>query len=458
MAKKALLNLKQLINRNVEAAVMPQEDQKKAFTQALTFFLQTIKDNEDNSEEFQKGAFRDFLESVIPDKQINVSDRIDLAIYNGSTSNSTVGVIVEYKKVNNKSEMMSKDNLNAKGFRELVAYYLKERIINKNLEVKRGIVTNGYDFFVIDSKELEKHFIKNKKLVNNFKKFENRQLSSSNTDFLYSEVIAPEIDKAINKGISIGHFDLNDYILKSEKQVKIKPSKVTQLYRFFSSENLLNEMVFADSNKLNKNFYNELLYIMGLAEKKSGGNKVIDRLPEKKRQYASLVENVIEQLEINDVAQEKQYDIAVQLVVVWINRILFLKLLESSLVSFNNSKEYKFLISDKITSFDDLNELFFGVMAKREDERSPRLKEKFAYVPYMNSSLFEKSELEQSRQGLTINQLRDADIDIYSKTKLKDENGKKLTGKLSILDYLFKFLESYDFTSTVDAKSKKEQD
>ncbi|MBP2057222.1 hypothetical protein J2Z60_000386 [Lactobacillus colini] len=458
MAKRALLNLKQLINRNVEAAVMPQEDQKVAFVQSLTTFLQTIKDNENNSEEFQKGAFRDFLESVITDKQINVSDRIDLAIYNGSTSESTVGVIVEYKKLDNKAEMMRQDNLNAKGFRELVAYYLKERIINKNLEVKRGIVTNGYDFFVIDSRELEKHFIKNKKLVDNFKKFENRQLSSTNTDFLYSEVIAPEIDKAINKGIYIGYFNLNDYILRNSKQVTIKQSKVTQLYRFFSSENLLNEMVFADSNKLNKDFYNELLYIMGLAEKKSDGSKVIDRLPEKKRQYSSLVENTIEQLDINDVDHDKQYDIAVQLVVVWINRILFLKLLESSLISFNKSENYKFLTSDKIASFDDLNELFFGIMAKKEEDRSPRLKEKFEYVPYMNSSLFEKSELELSRNGLTINQLRDADIEIYSKTKLKDENGKKLTGKLSILDYLFKFLESYDFTSIADAKSKKEQD
>ena len=103
-------------------------------------------------------------------------------------------------------------------------------------------------------------------------------------------------------------------------------------------------MVFADSNSLNKNFYNELLYIMGLHEEKKSENKVISRFKEGKRQDASLIENTIEQLDINDVPESQQFDIAMQLNVVWINRILFLKLLESSLVSFNHSDDYLSLI------------------------------------------------------------------------------------------------------------------
>ncbi|PMD73175.1 type II restriction endonuclease [Companilactobacillus nuruki] len=452
---KQLLNLKQLINRNVQA-VMPQEDQKEDFKNNITNYIKSLKNNENQGEEFQKGIFRDFLETVIPDNQINTSDRIDLAIYNGNNSESTVGVIVEYKKLNNKTEMMSTSNLNAKGFRELVSYYLKERIINKNLEVKRGIVTNGYEFFVIDSKELEKHFIKNKKLVENFKKFEKRQLSGTTTDFLYDEVVASEIDKALNKKIKIGYFNLQDYLVKGTD--RFKQNQITQLYRFFSSENLLNEEIFSDSNSLNKNFYNELLYIMGLEEHKKSDNKVIDRLKENKRQYASLVENTIEQLDMKDVPEKESFDIAVQLVVVWVNRILFLKLLESSLVSFNNSIDYKFLNYKKLHTFDDINNLFFAVMAKRLDERHPRIKVEYTNVPYMNSSLFEATDLEKSGKGITINELREGDIEVYSKTNLKDNDGKKLTGKISILDYLFKFLSSYDFTSAVGAKSKKEQD
>lgn len=449
-------NLKQSINRNVEA-IMPQDDQKEEFTNALEEYYQKIAENQEQTEEFQKGIFRDFLEKVIPNKFINTSERIDLAIYNGETSKSKVGVIVEYKRLlGNESEMMSKDHLNVKAFRELVAYYLRERIVNGNLEVKKGIVTNGYDFFVIDSNELEKYFYKNKKLVDLFNKFEARQLSSTKTDFLFDEVIAPAIDKALTKPIKIGYFDLRDSLKANSNE--FKKQDITRLYRFFSTENLLNEMVFADSNSLNKNFYNELLYIMGLHEEKKSGNKVISRFKEGKRQDASLIENTIEQLDINDVPESQQFDIAMQLNVVWINRILFLKLLESSLVSFNHSDDYKFLNSKKITSFDDLNELFFLVMAKKVEDRRDRIKEKFPYVPYMNSSLFERTELESSKEGININGLREGEIEVYSKTKLRDSNGKKLTGKIQILDYLFKFLNSYDFTSAVDVKSKKSQD
>ena len=299
------------------------------------------------------------------------------------------------------------------------------------------LVTNGYDFFVIDSNDLEKYFYKNKKLVDLFKKFEARQLSSTKTDFLFDEVIAPAIDIALTKPIKIGHFDLRDS-LKSNSD-KFKQQDITRLYRFFSVENLLNEMVFADSNSLNKNFYNELLYIMGLHEEKKNGNKLINRFEEGKRQDASLIENTIEQLDINDVPKSEQFDIAMQLNVVWINRILFLKLLESSLVSFNHSDDYKFLNSIKITSFDDLNELFFLVMAKKVEDRRERIKEKFPYVPYMNSSLFERTELEASSKGININELREGQIEVYSKTKLRDTDGKKLTGKIQILDYLLKF-------------------
>ncbi|WP_458249666.1 type IIG restriction enzyme/methyltransferase [Elizabethkingia anophelis] len=33
----------------------------------------------------------------------------------------------------------------------------------------------------------------------------------------------------------------------------------------------------------------------------------------------------------------------------------------------------------------------------------------------------------------------------YSSTVLKNSNGKKQTGKLNTLEYLFKFLDAYDF-------------
>lgn len=59
------------------------------------------------------------------------------------------------------------------------------------------------------------------------------------------------------------------------------------------------------------------------------------------------MEAIITRLNQNDVPVEKQYDNAIQLAVVWINRILFLKLLESQLVTFNNDEKFKFMTYEK---------------------------------------------------------------------------------------------------------------
>ena len=386
------LTLKESMNKNVQA-IMPQEDEKKAFENKLISYLEILQSKQNESEEHQKNLISDFLKSILPNNFINTSNRIDLAIYNGQDSTSTLGVIIETKRLNNVSEMMTTKNINTKAFQEVVSYYLFERIVSENVEIKKVIITNGLSWFVIEAKELEKHFYKNKKLRDYYDKWQKNQLSSSNTDFLYTEVIKPEIDKAIVKGIAIAHFDLKD-ALASTRPFKLKKNNLTQLYRFFSAENLLNKEIFTDSNKLNKAFYDELLYIMGLEETKEGSSKVIQRLKPEKRQYASLVESIISRLNQNDVSVDKQYDNAIQLAVVWVNRILFLKLLESQLVAFNNNEKFKFLTYKKIKTYGDLSDLFFGILAKRHEQRDPRLEEKFGYIPYLNSSLFEETELE----------------------------------------------------------------
>ena len=351
------LTLKESMNKNVQA-IMPQEDEKKAFENKLISYFEILQSKQNESEEHQKNLISDFLKSILPNNFINTSNRIDLAIYNGQDSTSTLGVIIETKRLNNVSEMMTTKNINTKAFQEVVSYYLFERIVSENVEIKKVIITNGLSWFVIEAKELEKHFYKNKKLRDYYDKWQKNQLSSPNTDFLYTEVIKPEIDKAIDKGIAIAHFDLKD-ALASTRPFKLKKNNLTQLYRFFSAENLLNKEIFTDSNKLNKAFYDELLYIMGLEETKEGASKVIKRLKPEKRQYASLVESIISRLNQNDVSVDKQYDNAIQLAVVWVNRILFLKLLESQLVAFNADERFKFLTHEKIKTYGDLSDLFF---------------------------------------------------------------------------------------------------
>lgn len=451
------LSLKGSMNRSVQA-IMPLDEDKEAFGKKLNNYLTLLYDNQRESEEYQKNLLKSFLEKLLPHNFINTSNRIDLAIYNGKDSNSTLGVIFEHKSLTNKSEMMAKDKINSKAFQEIVAYYLRERLFEHNLEIKKCIVTNGLSWFVIEAKEIEKHFTKNKKLVDLVTKFKNNQLSSNTTDFLYNEVISPAIDLAIDKGIEIAHFDLRDALVKNSKSIEIKKNNLTQLYRFFTAENLLNKEIFTDSNKLNKNFYDELLYLMGLEESKVGTSKIISRLKPSKRQQYSFVENIIDKLEVKDVPKDRQEDIAIQLTVIWMNRILFLKLLESQLVLFNKDESYRFLAYDKLSSFEEIYTLFFAVLAKKITDRTERVQKKFGYIPYLNSSLFEENELEVSRDGIGIDRLPEGDIEIFSKTSLKGSNNKRKSGKINFIQYLFEFLDSYDFSTSISHHEKSKND
>lgn len=130
------------MNRSVQA-IMPLDEEKEIFAQKLVSYLTHLTSRESESEEYQKNLLKGFLESLLPYNFINTSSRIDLAIYNGKDSNSTLGVLFECKSLSNKSEMMTTERINSKAFQEIVAYYLNERLFEKNLEVKKCIITNG---------------------------------------------------------------------------------------------------------------------------------------------------------------------------------------------------------------------------------------------------------------------------------------------------------------------------
>ena len=86
------------------------------------------------------------------------------------------------------------------------------------------------------------------------------------------------------------------------------------------------------------------------------------------------------------------------------------------------------------------------VLAKKPEERNDRVKTVFAKVPYLNSSLFEPTDLEH--QTVFISGLEDSiPLPFISATVIKDANGKKLTGERNAIDYFFDFLDAYDFAS-----------
>src|SRR5690554_6635295 len=437
----------------------------KPIRSEIEVFKKNLKELIDNSndvesEEFHKNLVADFLKRTYYDTNyfINTKGRNDLVIHKGDKANTPVGVILETKKPTNSSEMMSADRTNTKALQELVLYYLRERITEKNLEIKYLVVTNIYEWFIFDAKDFEKHFAQNKALVKQFKDYENKRLSGTSTDFFYKEIAAPAIE-AIQGEVECTYFDFRKFDKVLRNSDLKDDIKLVSLFKLLSPEHLLKKPFANDSNTLDGKFYKELLHIIGLSEQKQGGKKVIERNPVAERNTGALLEDAIIQIESMDrfsrmdkpsqygeTKEERLFNVGLELAITWINRVLFLKLLEAQLIAYHGGdKKYAFLNYQRINSYDDLNSLFFQVLAKKHDERNADVLKAFENVPYLNSSLFEPTEIEH--EALFISNLRDEKtLPILEGTVLKDANGKRRKGKITTLQYLFDFLNSYDFS------------
>ncbi|QEI43472.1 Modification methylase PaeR7I [Dolichospermum sp. UHCC 0315A] len=437
--------------------IKPIRNEFEIFKRNLITLLNQIDENE--REEFHKNILTDFLKNTYygADYLINIKASNDLVIYNGKDTKSNVGVILEAKKVNN-NEMLKVDNLNTKALQQLVLYFLRERITNKNPEIKYLIATNIYEWFIFDATLFENLFVQNKQLVKQFTDFEEKRLSNSRTDFFYKEIAQPAIDKIQNELI-FTHFDIKDYEQYLINQNPENDQKLIPLFKLFSPQHLLKLPTINDSNSLNRNFYSELLHILGLTEIKEGSKKLIQRKSINEREQGSLIENTITRLQelrkidrlenseqFGENTEEKLFNVSLELAITWINRILFLKLLESQLINYRQGdKSFAFLNLAKIQDFGNLNRLFFGVLSHKPDEREEHIRNLVTNIPYLNSSLFEVSEIEHKTIVIS-NLINDAKLSIFNKTVLK-ENGNTRTGKLKALEYIFAFLDAYDFSS-----------
>jgi len=439
--------------------VKPNRTEIEGFKTNLIQLLNRTNDTE--SEEFHKNLVIDFLKKTYydPNHFVNTKGRNDLVIHNGDNAKSTVGVIIEAKKPTNKNEMISTDKLNTKAFQELMLYYLRERITQNNLETKHLIITNINEWYIFDATTFDRLFAQNKKLVKQFIEFEGGRLADTKTDFFYKQIAEPFIAE-IKSEIEFTYFNLQDYQKPLRNEDKKDDNKLIALYKILSPEHLLKLPFTNDSNSLDKRFYSELLHIIGLTETKEGSKKLIERNKPGERLSGTILENAIIQLDSLDkisrlerpsqfgnTQEERIFNIALELSITWINRILFLKLLEAQLITYHKGdKSYSFLNVDKIKNYDDLNSLFFQVLARKHEERNEDVIKAFEKVPYLNSSLFEPTDIEQ--QTLFISNLRDdKTIPIISSTVLKDQHGKKRSGKLNAIEYLFEFLDAYDFSS-----------
>ena len=426
------------------------------FKKQLHFLYEQISSI--NTEEKLKGDLMDFLKMSFYGQTYKVSPNgdIDCAIHLGSSIDDPVGVIFEVKTPTNKSEMITKEDLNRKALQELLLYYLRERHAKKNFQLKQLVVTNVNEFFVFDAQEFERLFYSNKKLIKRFEEYSAGELTSEKTDFFYKEIAADFIAKVLDQ-LTFTWFDIQKYKIPLDTG---NDKRLIELFKFFSPEHLLKKRFQNDSNSLNTKFYSELLYIIGLeeVEEKDSHKRIITRRKQNERYPASLLENAINILDAEDcidnveeryyygkTREEQLFNIALSLTINWVNRVLFLKLLEAQLVKYHKGDQsYAFMRTTLIPDYDELNKLFFQVLAKRVADRSDAINAKYGKVPYLNSSLFEISQLE--RYAIRISNLENSELPLYAGTVLKD--GQKPRYKqLPTLRYLLEFLDAYDFAS-----------
>ncbi|GHP21007.1 type II restriction endonuclease [Helicobacter pylori] len=336
-------------------------------------------------------------------------------------------VLIEVKALNNKNEFpKDRENPISKAFCQMVFYFLDA--IKNNNSLKHAIICNAHEFFLFDCKDLLNLFQNDKEITKLQKNCASKEGTDPKTKRFYSD-LEEYLKKDFKGELRYTHFNLSS---DDPKEL---------IYQVLSHEVLLKQKKTLDANTLNKDFYEELLYILGLEEQNEKG-KILIKPSRTQNSLSDALKKKYNNLDDEEV---------MALLIAWNNRILFLRLLESLLISFNHFDEKLFLTIENFTNFNALNTLFFEVLAKKNNERLKEIKEDkiLGKIPYLNSSLFDKTPLELKRHE--IKWLDNKSLEIYPKSVLKKE--KKA---LPLLEYLFKFLHAYDFTTTPkDIKDNK---
>ncbi len=424
MIKFAHIPLKDFIKK-----YNPQEPKKETienFEKEINSLLENAKGQD--GEEFQKNEINSFLKNTY-DYKCNTYEKVDSAIY----VDKKAWVLIEVKALNNRNEFpKDRENPLSKAFCQMVFYFLEE--IENNNSLKHAIICNAHEFFLFDCKDLL--FLENDKEITKLhKNCAKKEGTDTATKRFYSD-LEEYLKKDFKGELRYTHFNLSSYDSK----------ELPLIYQVLSHEVLLKQKKTLDANTLNKDFYEELLYILGLEEQNEKG-KILIKPSRTENSLSYALKKAYKNLDDEEV---------MALLIAWNNRILFLRLLESLLISFKHFDEKPFLTIENFTNFNALNTLFFEVLAKKNNERSKEIKEDkiLGKIPYLNSSLFDKTPLES--KGHEIKWLDNKSLEIYPKSVLKKDKDYQEKKDLPLLKYLFTFLHAYDFTTTPkDIKDNK---
>ncbi|MBH0273228.1 class I SAM-dependent DNA methyltransferase [Helicobacter pylori] len=419
MIRFAHISLKDFIKKH-----NPQEPKKETienFEKEINSLLENAPRQDD--EEFQKNEINSFLKNTYG-YCCNTNKKVDSTIY----VDGEVQVLIEVKALNKKTEFpKNKENPLSKAFCQMVLYFLEEIEKEKNNSLKHTIICNAHEFFLFDCRDFYALFQNNKRITDFYKYCSKKEGTDTSTKRFYSD-LEEYLKKDFKGELRYTYFNLNDDF-----------KEFPLIYQVLSQEVLLKQKKTLDANTLNKDFYEELLYILGLEEKNEKGKTLI----KPSRTQNSLSDALKKQYK--DLDDEE----VMALLIAWNNRILFLRLLESLLISFEHfEKEKSFLTTGNFKDFNALNTLFFEVLAKKNNERLPEIKEDkiLDKIPYLNSSLFDKTPLEL--KGYEIKLLDNKKLEIYQNSVLKKHGDYQKDKPLPLLEYLFEFLRVYDFTTT----------
>ncbi|GAA6896976.1 hypothetical protein CHC156_05020 [Helicobacter pylori] len=396
----------------------PQEPKKETienFEKEINSLLENAKGQD--GEEFQKNEINSFLKNTY-DYHCNTYEKVDSAIY----VDGKAWVLIEAKALNNRNEFpKDRENPISKAFCQMVFYFLNA--IKNNNSLKHAIICNAHEFFLFDCKDLL--FLKEDKRITDFyKNCAKKEGTDPSTKRFYSD-LEEYLKKDFKGELRYTYFNLNS---DDPKEL---------IYQVLSHEVLLKQRKTLDANTLNKDFYEELLYILGLEEQNEKG-KILIKPSRTQNSLSDALKKEYKNLDDEEV---------MALLIAWNNRILFLRLLESLLISFKHF-EKPFLTIENFKDFNALNTLFFKVLAKKNNERLSEIKEDkiLEKIPYLNSSLFDKTPLEL--KGHEIKLLDNKKLEIYKNSVLKKHEDYQKQKDLPLLEYLFAFLHAYKFTTT----------
>lgn len=447
-------------------------DQLAKFIEILNEYLHNIRINQNNEENLKndlKKLLSNFFPNHISNKPFsleNISAKdIDLAIFNKSekTENDFIKVLFETKKPN-ASEMISKADLNRKALHEAILYFFIEKEIVHNHKIEYIIITDFLNWFLINSEDFRKAFHMKKELLKIFKEYTSGtgDGTSNTTEWFYNKCkrfLEDDKDSRILSTLKYIYIDLSDLNkiddsrlvddFQSVSGLTVKDFLITFFYILSPAFMVNKAETYRNANRLNQTFYILLLNIIGVKEKSSEKKQRSEiKIILDDENTDGLIHKVIKKIKRDhlEITDEQIFESSLGLCLNWINRLLFIKLLEAYLIKINkpSSEEiqnYYIIHKEKIKDFSDIDTLFFEVLAK-ESHVNPV----FINVPFLNSSLFDRSPLERCYH-ISLGDFHDYDITnsdllgVYTKLY----NKKVKTGKF--ISLLLDFLNFFDFGS-----------